>query len=385
MNSCGALILAGGTGSRFGKKVPKQYQLLNGRPVLRYAVDAFLSHPMIDMVRVVIRECDEENYAHAVRGFTLLPPTKGGHTRQSSTLRGLKSFEAAPPSKILIHDAARPFPSARLISEVIDALDHFDGAIPTISVADTLKKIDSRGLIEDTLDRSTIVRAQTPQGFKYQDILKAHETQKDLQYTDDAQIACNAGLKVQHIRGDPKNLKITTQEDMQQAKRIIGAESFAFLTGIGYDVHKYGDGDQITLGGVPINHNKGLVGHSDADVLLHSITDAILGAIAKDDIGALFPDSDPKWSNADSSIFLQTAHKFLSRNGGEIIHIDTNIICEKPKIGPYRQQIKSKISELLSIPIHRISIKATTTEGLGFTGRDEGIAVQAIVTIRRRE
>ena len=381
MTQCFALVLAAGNGSRFGSDIPKQYSLLGDAPILRHALEALISHPEIDQVRVVIRSEDEELYRALSHDLPLMSPVIGGATRQDSSRNGLKSFERAPPQKILIHDGARPFPSERLITEIIKKLDNFDAAIPGLQVHDALKRISETNLLEETVERSNIVRAQTPQGFRYREISRAHNLAQKKLFNDDSEIAEKAGLTVSIVDGDPKNLKITTGEDLIHGLYILGENVMSFRTGIGFDVHKFGPGDHVILGGVRIDHDHALIGHSDADVLLHAITDAILGSIAAGDIGTHFPDTDPQWESAESSIFLKTAGERLSELGGKIIHIDANVLCEKPKINPYRNAIAANISNVLGVNQDCVSIKATTTEQLGFIGRSEGIASQAIVSV----
>ncbi|MEK9693626.1 MAG: bifunctional 2-C-methyl-D-erythritol 4-phosphate cytidylyltransferase/2-C-methyl-D-erythritol 2,4-cyclodiphosphate synthase [Rhodospirillaceae bacterium] len=381
MTQCFALVLAAGHGSRFGSDIPKQYTLLGGKPILRHALEALIFHPKIDQVRVVIRPEDEKLYKALSRDLPLMSPVMGGATRQDSTKNGLKSFEKAPPQKILIHDGARPFPSERLIKEIVEKLDSFDAVIPGLQVHDALKRISETNLLEETIDRRNIVRAQTPQGFRYRAISRAHDFVEEKLFYDDSEIAKKAGLRVSVVKGDPKNLKITTAEDLIHGSCILGEEIMSFRTGIGFDVHKFGPGDHIVLGGVKIDHNQALIGHSDADVLLHAITDAILGSIAAGDIGTHFPDTDPQWQNVESSIFLKRAGECLSELGGKIINIDATIICERPKINPHRNAIAANISSVLGLNPACVSIKATTTEQLGFTGRSEGIASQAVVSV----
>ncbi len=381
MPSCTALVLSGGSGSRFGSDIPKQYQILAGKSILRRAVECFLRHPQVDAVRVVVRDGDEDLYRAAIVDLPVLLPVTGGDTRQASTLNGLESLTGDPPDLVLIHDGARPFPSHALIDGVIGALETHSGAIPAIPVSDTLKRISPDRMIEDTVDRSALVRAQTPQGFRFEEILAAHRKASGREFTDDAMIAAEAGLSVIQTDGDEDNLKITTQGDIARAERILGMGGMIFRTGSGFDVHSFGPGDHVILGGVRIDHDQGLVGHSDADALLHALTDAILGAIAEGDIGTHFPPSDPQWAGADSAVFLRHAAEMVSARGGEISGLDATIICERPKIGPHRDAIRNRIAEILDLPLERISIKATTTEQLGFTGRKEGLAAQAIATV----
>jgi len=381
MTKCIALILSGGSGSRFGSNIPKQYHHLNGKSVLRHAIDAFIDHESVDSVRVVVRPGDEELYQSAVQNVQILPSVEGGETRQISTLNGLRSFSNTPPDIVLIHDGARPFPSKTLISEIVKNLKTKIAVVPTIPLYDTLKLISNNGLIIDTVDRSRVVRAQTPQGFRYQEIFNAHLKFLGHNYSDDATIAEKAGIEVTQVAGHEDNIKITHSKDINRAKEIIGVDKMIVRTGIGFDVHAFGQGTHIILGGIKIKFHRGLLGHSDADTLLHALTDAILGAICREDIGFHFPPTDPKWADADSAIFLKHAANMLDQLGGFITSLDSTIICENPKIAPHRDAICKNIAKILNLPKDRISVKATTTEQLGFTGREDGLAAQAIATV----
>jgi 2-C-methyl-D-erythritol 4-phosphate cytidylyltransferase/2-C-methyl-D-erythritol 2,4-cyclodiphosphate synthase len=375
-----ALVVAGGRGQRFGGELPKQYRLVGGRPMLRHSLETFSAHPGISRIRVVIHPDDRALYDRAAEGLDLLEPCAGGAERQDSARRGLESLAELKPSRVLIHDAARPFVDQAVIGRVIDALDAHAGAIAAVPVIDTLKR-GEEGRVAGTVERSGLWRAQTPQGFRYPEILEAHRAAAGLALTDDAAVAERAGIAVALVAGSEENLKVTTEEDLRRAERQIsaGAES---RIGTGFDVHQFGPGNGIMLCGIPLAHDRGLVGHSDADVGLHALTDALLGAIAGGDIGSYFPPSDPQWRGASSDRFLRHAAELVTRRGGRIVNVDITIICERPKVGPHRAAMAARVAEILGIELERVSVKATTTDRLGFTGRGEGMAAQAVATIR---
>jgi 2-C-methyl-D-erythritol 4-phosphate cytidylyltransferase/2-C-methyl-D-erythritol 2,4-cyclodiphosphate synthase len=375
-----ALIVAGGRGQRLGDPIPKQYLDLVGKAVLRRSVEAFLHHPRIDAVRVVIRPDDRERYAQAVAGLDLLDPVAGGAERQDSVRSGLESLADLAPRAVLIHDAARPLVDAATIDRTLDALAAHDGAIAALPVTDTVKR-GKDGLAGETIDRSGLWRAQTPQTFRYDAILAAHRAAIGLALTDDAAVAEHAGLTVALVAGTEDNIKITSREDLDRATRTVGGGLPDVRVGNGFDVHRFGPGDGLMLCGIRVAHDHGLIGHSDADVGLHSITDALLGAIGDGDIGMHFPPTEPRWKGADSSVFLRHALSLVTARGGSLTHIDVTIICERPKVGPHRAAMVARIAEILGLDASRVSVKATTTEGLGFTGRREGIAAQATATI----
>jgi 2-C-methyl-D-erythritol 4-phosphate cytidylyltransferase / 2-C-methyl-D-erythritol 2,4-cyclodiphosphate synthase len=377
---CIALIAAGGHGVRAGQGLPKQYRDLGNRPVLRRTVEAFLNHPAVAEVQVVISPEHRAFYDEATNGLALRPPMTGGDTRQSSVLFGLEGLSADSPDLVLIHDAARALIDAQTISAVVDALASVDGALPVLAATDTLKRMSS-DRIEATLPRDGIGMAQTPQGFHFQKILRAHRAARDTTFTDDASIAEHAGLTVRAVPGSRLNFKLTTPEDFQMAEALL-ANTRAVRTGMGFDAHRFGPGDHVWLCGVRVPHTHGLIGHSDADAGLHALTDALLGAAAKGDIGQHFPPTDERWRGAHSHIFLAHAAKLIAQAGGRIEHVDLTLICERPKIGPHRDAMTARIAELLSLDTTRVNVKATTTEGLGFTGRNEGIAAQAVATVR---
>lgn len=375
-----ALVVAAGRGRRFGGDLPKQYARLGAHTVLRHTVLRLLEHPGVDAVGCVIHPDDRGLYDAALDGLDLLAPVNGGETRQDSVRLGLKSLSQLSPQKVLIHDAARPFVSQALIQGVIDALDEHPGALPSVAVADTLKR-GHLGLIEDTVSREGLYRAQTPQGFRFDDILKAHEAFAGQELTDDAQLFERADLTVALTPGAEDNFKITSQEDLMRAERLLAAQ-YETRTAQGFDVHRLGDGAFVTLCGVEIAHSRGLVGHSDADVALHALTDALLGAIGAGDIGQHFPPSDPQWKGVSSDRFVYHGAQLVHARGGEIVNVDITLICEAPKIGPHRAKMVSRVAEILVIAEDRVSVKATTTEGLGYTGRGEGIAAQALACVR---
>jgi len=379
MTSTVALIVAAGRGHRVGGEVPKQYLKLGATSVLHKTVSAFLNHRMVDAVRVVIHPDDRGLYDDAIDGLELLEPVFGGATRQSSVRFGLESFEVMAPEKILIHDAARPFVADELISRVIEALDRAPGVIPALAINDTLKR-GHDGFILETVDRTTLWRAQTPQSFRYADILSAHQSCTGRELTDDAAVAEAGGLNVIMVDGAEMNVKITTADDISKARK---AETMVeYRSGFGFDVHRFQAGDHVTLCGVKVAHDRSLEGHSDADVGLHALTDALLGAAGAGDIGQHFPPTDEQWRGVSSDRFLEHAGKILGERGASIANVDVTLICEAPKIGPHRQTMETRIASILGISEDRVNVKATTTEKLGFTGRGEGIAAQAIASLR---
>ena len=383
MAQCAALILAGGSGSRLGSDIPKQYLSLNGVSILRRTVDTFLAHPDIDAVQVVIGAKDQELYNVAIGGADVRPSVTGGASRQESGRIGLEALTDDAPDYVLIHDAARPFIDAATIDRVLSALVTSSAVLPGVPVTDTLKR--STGdppIVSENVDRRDLWRAQTPQGFRYIDILDAHRTCASQGLTDDASIAEHAGLSVALVRGSEDNFKITTVDDLERAQRMTEYSSDEFRIGTGFDVHALVDGDHVILCGVRIDHSHGLEGHSDADVAMHAVTDALLGAIAEGDIGTHFPPSDDQWCGAASSVFLEHAGRLISERGGRIGNIDVTIICEAPKISPHREAMTLSLAGILGIAPDRVSVKATTTEKLGFTGRGQGIAAQASAIVR---
>lgn len=376
MNRVVALIVAAGKGERAGGGVPKQFRMIAGKPLVAHAYDRLAAHPGIDAVLVV---GDEEPLRAALGDRPLLGIAPGGTTRRLSVLAGLEAIERLGSAEIvLIHDAARPFTPPAVIDRLLAALETSAGAVPVLPVADTLARHDDT--LGEVVDRDGLVRVQTPQAFRFGDIMTSHRVwAADHEPTDDAQMARAAGFEVAIVAGDPMLEKITHPEDFATAEARFGQRSFR--TGMGFDVHRLAEGEELWLGGILIPHTKGLAGHSDADVALHALTDAILGAIAEGDIGTHFPPSDPQWRGAPSSRFLEHAAGLVESRGGRIEHVDLTIICEAPKIGPYRDAMRARIAELLRLAEARVSVKATTTERLGFTGRGEGIAAQAVATV----
>jgi len=382
-----ALIVAAGRGTRAATPgtPPKQYAQLCGRMVLSRTLALFCAHREVDRVLAVIAEEHRGLYEEAARALPdrakLLDPVSGGAERQDSVLSGLRALETAVPEIVLIHDAARPLALPEVISRVIDGVATHGASIAAVPVADTLKR-SQNDLIEGTVDRTGLWRAQTPQGFAYEAIRNAHEAaaKTDVTFTDDASIAEWAGVTVSLAMGSQRNLKITTSEDMALAESLI-AQATETRIGNGFDVHAFGPGDTVWLCGVPIAHERALAGHSDADVGLHALTDAILGAVGVGDIGSHFPPSDPRWRGAASHIFLEHAAEEVARHGGRFVNADITLICEEPKIGPHRDAMRAAIAEILGVSPARISVKATTSEKLGFTGRREGIAAMATASV----
>jgi 2-C-methyl-D-erythritol 4-phosphate cytidylyltransferase/2-C-methyl-D-erythritol 2,4-cyclodiphosphate synthase len=379
-----ALIVAAGKGARSGLDLPKQYALLGGRAVLRYSVETFLSHPDIDGVLVVLNPDHLVLYEGAVDGLELLPWVAGGADRQTSVRNGLESLKEQAPDQVLIHDAARPFLTPELIDRCLERLKTADAVLPALAMVDTVKEAEDNKVI-GTLDRERLFTAQTPQCFQYGPILAAHQAFREETVTDDVTLAERAGIDVLLVTGEPDNFKITTADDMRKAEQMMSPILTDVRTGSGFDVHAFEAGRELWLGGIKIAHDKGLKGHSDADVALHAITDALLGAIGAGDIGTHFPPSDDKWKGAASPLFLQHAAKLIREKGGQVSNVDLTIICEAPKIGPHREEMREKIAKILEISPDRVSVKGTTTEKLGFTGRSEGIAAQAITTVRLPE
>jgi len=381
MTATCALIVAAGRGTRFGGDLPKQYLPLGGATVLRHAVNAFAAHPRIAGVLVAIRPEDRALFDRAVAGLSVLPPVPGGAERQDSVRLGLEALAVHKPERVLIHDGARPFPDAALIGRVIEGLDKAPAAVPGLRLGDTVKRVEA-GRIRETVDRSQLWRAQTPQGFHFDAILAAHRQMAGHVLTDDAAVAEAAGIAPLIVAGSEENLKVTTAEDLAAAERHLAARQGDVRVGQGFDVHPFGPGDHVMVCGVAIPHEVAPVGHSDADVGLHALTDAVLGAIGAGDIGMHFPPSDPRWRGASSDRFLAYAATLVRERGGAIAAVDITIICERPKIAPYRDRMIERLAEILEISPGRVSVKATTTERLGFTGRGEGIAAQAVATVR---
>lgn len=386
MTAVYALLVAAGRGARFGGEVPKQYLHLGGKSLLAHSLAAFARHPRVAGVLAAIRPEDRPLYERAAAGLDLLPPIAGGAARQDSVRLGLEALAVHRPDRVLIHDGARPFPDPALIGRVLDALDEAPAAIPALPLGDTLKRV-AEGAVQATVDRTGLWRAQTPQGFHFAAILAAHRAAAGRDLTDDAAVAEAAGLRPRIVAGAEDNLKVTTPGDLAAAARLLALRQADIRVGQGFDVHPFGPhagdrGDRVWICGVAIPHDKGLLGHSDADVGLHAATDAVLGALAAGDIGMHFPPSDPRWRGAASDRFLRHAADLVEARDGVIAAIDVTIICERPRIGPHRAAMVERVAAILGIDAARVSIKATTTEKLGFTGRGEGIAAQAVATLR---
>jgi 2-C-methyl-D-erythritol 4-phosphate cytidylyltransferase/2-C-methyl-D-erythritol 2,4-cyclodiphosphate synthase len=380
-----AVVVAGGRGLRAGGDRPKQYRELAGQPAIRPSLALLAEHREISIVQPVIHSDDVGLYAAASDGLDLLPPVLGGTTRQASVRAGLEALEARRPEFVLVHDAARPFASPALVERAIAAARKAGAAIPAIPVADTVKTVDSAGIVTGTLARDGLRVVQTPQAFKFATLMDAHRRAQAASrddFTDDAALAEWAGLKVATFEGEVANVKLTTAEDFQRAEAAHLAELSDVRTGFGFDVHQFAAGDHVMLGGVRIAHEQSVTGHSDADVVLHALVDAILGALADGDIGVHFPPSDPQWRGASSDRFLAFAVERVKARGGRIAHVDITVVCEAPRIGPHRDAMRARIAEIVGIPASRIAVKATTSERMGFTGRGEGIVAFANATVR---
>ena len=371
-----ALIVAAGSGSRLGGEIPKQFRRLAGKTVLRRAVEGLIGHPRVDTVRVVIGSDHQEMAAESLSELDVGELVIGGAERHQSVINGLN---AVSDGIVLVHDAARPFCPAHVVDRLLDALDDHDGAVPVLPVADTLAAGDD--LLREAVDRSRLLRVQTPQAFHTEDLLFAFDEAGRGSPTDESSVMLAAGLKVAAVEGDPMLDKITTDGDWRRAEDMLAARLVP-RTGTGFDVHAFAGEGPIMMGGLAIPHHRGLAGHSDADVVLHAITDALLGAAALGDIGEHFPPSDPRWEDADSDIFLAHAAQLIRARGGIIDHVDCTIIAEEPRVGAHRAAMQARIADILGVRSGQVSVKATTTEGLGFTGRREGVAAQAIASIR---
>ncbi|RUM99351.1 bifunctional 2-C-methyl-D-erythritol 4-phosphate cytidylyltransferase/2-C-methyl-D-erythritol 2,4-cyclodiphosphate synthase [Pseudaminobacter arsenicus] len=383
-----AVIVAAGRGERAGQaEGPKQYRRIGTRAVLAHTLNAFASHPDITAIAVVIHPEDGDLLRAAICDLPAhVRIVHGGATRQDSTRLGLLAVEEDSPRAVLIHDGVRPFIDKTLIDRVAAAIDTSHGALPALPVSDTLKREAEGGTILETVPRAGLHAAQTPQGFPYELILRAHQRAFDQgrnDFTDDAAIAEWAGIKVRIVAGSPENIKLTWARDIEMAdQRLAASVNFPDVrTGNGYDVHCFGPGDHVTLCGVAIPHDKQLSGHSDADVGLHALTDALLATCGAGDIGTHFPPSDPQWKGAASHIFVEHAVSVVRSHGGRIANADITLICEAPRIGPHREAMTEALGKMLNITPQRISVKATTNEKLGFVGREEGIAAIATVSV----
>ncbi len=376
MNDTVALIVAAGRGERAGGDVPKQFALLGGVPVVARAVDAFGDFPVF----VVVADGQQDALTGALGPRQVAGVVTGGATRQESVRNGLAAIgDAGGADKVLVHDAARPFVPRAVLGALIAALDTNQGAVPVLPVADSLARGDT--MMGETVDRSGLWRVQTPQAFRMDAVMTSLSGWTDEAATDEAQVVRAAGFTVATVPGDAMLDKITHPEDFARAEAMLASRMIS-RSASGYDVHRLAEGEELWLGGVKFQHTHGLSGHSDADVALHAITDAVLGTIGAGDIGSHFPPSDAQWRGASSDQFLAHAAGLVAAKGGIIDFIDLTVICESPKIGPHRDAMRGRIAEILHLPPSRISVKATTTERLGFTGRGEGIAAQAIATVR---
>lgn len=375
-----ALVVAAGKGERLGGDVPKQYRPLAGTPVLRHAVERLLRHPRIEEVRVVIGSGQEELASRSLDSLPVGEMILGGATRRESVLRGIEALEVRSPEILLVHDAARPLVPVDVIDRLLAQLDQFDGAIPVLPVVDTL--VEDDGHMGRAVGRDRLRRVQTPQAFRFEALADAHRRWPAGQdASDDAQMLRSIGRDVALVEGDAALEKLTTPEDWVRAEAMLGSR-MVVRTGLGFDVHAFAGEGPLMLGGIPVPNSRGLAGHSDADVVLHAITDALLGAASLGDIGEHFPPSDAKWKGASSDRFLRHAADLIWQRGGVIDHIDCTIIGEEPKVSPHRVSIRQSIADILSIGLDQVSIKATTTEKLGFSGRREGLAAQAVANIR---
>lgn len=371
------LVVAAGTGTRAGAGDAKQWRNLAGKPVIRWSVETLLDVGASPVVVIVAKD-EEARAALALEGLTGWRLAVGGETRAASVRAGLEALAPAPEQIVLIHDAARPIVPEPVVRRLINAIESgADAALPVLPVADTLKRRAAEAI--ETVDRDGLFRAQTPQAFRAGALSRSWTLWPGAQTpTDDAAVVEHAGGRVDLVEGDARLMKLTYPEDFDMAERLIPRQT---RVGSGFDVHRWGPGGSVWLCGIEVPHDQTLIGHSDADAGLHALTDAILGALSAGDIGDHFPPSDPQWKGASSDRFLQHAADLVSRRGGKIVHVDVTLICEQPKVKPHRQAMRERIAGLLSLPLDAVSVKATTTEGLGFTGRNEGLAAQAVATL----
>ena len=371
-----ALIVAAGSGSRMGGDLPKQFRLLGGKPVLRWAVESLIRHPAVRAVRVVVGQGQQDRAQETLRGLDVGELIQGGTQRADSVRAGLAIVEG---DAVLVHDAARPFCPPAVLDRLLASLEFFEGAAPVLPVGDTLARIGET--LGETVDRHGLGRVQTPQAFRLGALKSAYDLWNGPSPTDETTVLRAAGMRVAAVGGDPALEKLTLPTDFERAEQWLAGRLLP-RTGMGFDVHAFSGEGPIMLGGVEVPHARGLAGHSDADVVLHAITDALLGAAGLGDIGEHFPPSDPRWKGAQSSLFLAHAVELLRKNGALIDHIDCTVIAEAPKVGPHRAAMRARIAEIAGLSVDQVSVKATTTEGLGFTGRGEGIAAQAVASIR---
>ncbi len=384
--SVAAIVVAAGRGLRAGGETPKQYRTIAGAPVIHHTLSRFLADPQIEAVQAVIHPDDAAAFHAATAGLKrLLPPVPGGATRQASVRAGLEALHDRAPALVLIHDAARPFLTADLIARAIAAARQHKAAVPALAIADTVKRIDDSGSVAETLDRGRLRTVQTPQAFAFDLIVDAHRRAAAAgrdDFPDDAALAEWAGHSVRVFDGEAENVKLTTNDDFARAELLHGSVFADVRTGSGFDVHAFADGDHVMLGGVRIPHTRGVTGHSDADVVLHALVDAILGALAEGDIGQHFSPSDPQWRGASSDQFLAFACERVRARRGVIGNLDVTVVCESPRVSPHRDAMRSRIAAITGIAVDRVAIKATTSEKMGFTGRGEGIVAMATATLR---
>ncbi len=380
---CAVIIVGAGHGARHGGEIPKQYQSIDGVPVFRKTLDTFLEHPDIEDVVAVIAKGAEPFFSVIASGLRV-QSVIGGDNRTASVLAGMQALAKTPPDLVLIHDAARPLVSKGLISRLITAASKNNQAIaPGLPVADALKRVGVSGEVSEDMSREKLAQVQTPQVFPFKVLFSAYTNlSATADFADDLAVARSAGMACSLIEGEPDNFKITRPGDLQRAERIIQTKTqITFVSGSGFDVHRLISGDQMILCGVPIMGNLALQGHSDADAALHALTDAMLGTIGAGDIGSHFPPSDEQWKGVSSTVFLEHALVLLQKSEARLVHIDLTIICERPKITPHREAMRLRLASLTGLALSHISVKATTTEGLGFTGRGEGLAVMANITV----
>jgi 2-C-methyl-D-erythritol 4-phosphate cytidylyltransferase/2-C-methyl-D-erythritol 2,4-cyclodiphosphate synthase len=381
------IIVAAGRGARMGGALPKQYLPCAGKPLICHTLEALAGAHDFVATTVVIHPDDRDLYDEAVARLSartrarLTEPAHGGASRQASVRLGLEAQAGLTPDLALIHDGARPFASRALVERAIEAADRFGAAIPATSVTDSIKQIDAQGRIVAAPDRTVLRAAQTPQAFRFDLILDAHRRAARADLTDDAAVAAEAGHPVHVFEGEIDNMKVTTMRDLSEAEARLRAQASEVRVGQGFDVHAFAEGDGVWLCGLFIAHDKRLSGHSDADVALHALADAIYGALGDGDIGSHFPPSDLKWKGANSEIFLRHAVERVRSRGGYLAHLDVTLICEAPKIAPHREAMRMRIAEITAVSVGRCAVKATTSERLGFTGRQEGIAALALATV----
>jgi 2-C-methyl-D-erythritol 4-phosphate cytidylyltransferase / 2-C-methyl-D-erythritol 2,4-cyclodiphosphate synthase len=376
-----AIVVAAGVGSRAGGAIPKQFRPFGGIPLLTWSLRALSAHAAVDRIVVAIRPQDEHYYREAAAGMEQCLCVQGGETRTLSVYNALREIAQRSPDAVLIHDAARPGLTGPVVDRLLAALESVDGTAPALPVVDALKRTNAGGAVIDSLSRERLWRIQTPQAFRFDAILSAYEQIKGAEaYDDDFAVGEAAGLRLRLVEGDERLRKITAPGDHEMMERMLSLAE-APCVGIGFDAHRFGPGDHVTLCGVALPHDAGLIGHSDADAAWHALTDAILGALGQGDIGDHFPPSDPQWRGAPSEVFLRHALTLAGRLGGRIIHVDLTILCERPKIKPHREIMRAKTADVLGMPLDRVSVKATTTERLGFLGREEGLAAQAVATV----